>query len=171
MQITECQFNPINFQIENNEFGLNQDFITQLEQRLLEVQFTTPNQRIQFELSSQIIQKLLNTYENFSINNIEIRCDDRFNYNYDGVFINEQSRIGLEIQFRPDFLKDITRFQMGINSGRIQAIIYVVAIKRKTINREYTTMPEYARVVKHLSLLGWFQIPVLVLGINCDNNN
>lgn len=170
MQITECQFNPINFQIENNEFGLNQNFITQLEQRLLEVQFPKPNQRIQFELSSQIIKKLLNTFENFSTNEIEIKCDDRFNYKYDGVFINEQSRIGLEIQFRPDFLKDITRFQLGFNSGRIKAIIYLVAIERETINSDYTTMPEYEKVVEHLSLLSWFQIPVLFLEINCDNN-
>jgi hypothetical protein len=168
MQITECQFNPINFQIENNEFGLNQNFITQLEQRLLEVQFTTPNQRIQFELSSQIVQKLLNTYENFSINIIEIRCDDRFNYKYDGVFINEQSHIGLEIQFRPDFLKDITRFQLGYTSGRFQAIVYIVAIDRNTINDRYTTMPQFDDISEVLTQLEWFQIPVLLVGINCS---
>ncbi len=171
MEIVECQFQAINFQIENNELGLGEEFCSELEETLCSVRFPTPNQRIQFELSNQIVQKLLNTYENFSINNIEIRCDDRFNYKYDGVFINEQSRIGLEIQFRPDFLKDITRFQLGFNSGRIKAIIYLVAIERETINSDYTTMPEYEKVVEHLSLLSWFQIPVLVLGINCDNNN
>ncbi len=171
MQIIECQLNQINFQIDNNEFGLNQNFITQLKQRLLEVRFPTPNQRNQLKLSSEIIQKFVDTFANFSIENLEIKCDDRFNYKHDGVFINEKYRIGLEIQFRPDFLKDMTRFLIGINSRKTQAITYIVSLKRKTINHKYTTMPEYAKIVQHLTLLSWFQIPVLVLGINCDNNN
>ena len=170
MRISEFKFKPINFTIKNNGLGLNQDFIDELSGTLLEVQFPAPEQRIQFELATQIIQKIQNTYKIFSSNYLEIKCDERFNYKYDGVFINNISRIGLEVQFRPDFLKDITRFQLGFHSGRVHAIIYLVALDRNTINPNYTTMPEYGKVSDHLSLLHWLHVPVLIMGINCSNN-
>ena len=49
MQIINCQFQTIGFQIENNEFGLNENFITELEQSLSQVSFPTP--RIEFNLN------------------------------------------------------------------------------------------------------------------------
>ena len=170
MRISEYYYQPINFTIDNNQLGLNQVFIEEIISSLLEVQFPRPNQRIQFELSNQIIQKFQNTFETFSTDINDIRCDERLNYKFDGVFENEASRIGLEIQFRPDFLKDITRFQMGFHSGRVNAIIYILAIERKTINPSYTTMPEFDKVVEHLRLLNWLQVPILVIGINCSEN-
>ena len=170
MRISEYYYQPINFTIDNNQLGLNQVFIEEIISSLLEVQFPRPNQRIQFELSNQIIQKFQNTFETFSTDTNEIKCDERLNYKFDGVFENEASRIGLEIQFRPDFLKDITRFQMGFHSGKANSIIYIVAIKRKTINPSYTTMPEFDKVVEHLRLLYWLLAPILVIGINCSEN-
>jgi hypothetical protein len=59
---------------------------------------------------------------------------------------------------------------MGFHSGRVNAIIYFVAIERKTINPSYTTMPEFDKVVEHLRLLDWLQVPILVIGINCSEN-
>ena len=59
---------------------------------------------------------------------------------------------------------------MGFHSGKANSIIYIVAIKRKTINPSYTTMPEFDKVVEHLRLLNWLQVPILVLGINCFEN-
>lgn len=170
MRISEYSYQPINFTIDNNQLGLNQDYIEEIIRSVLEVQFPRPNQRIQFELSNQIIQKFQNTFETFSTDTNEIKCDERLNYKFDGVFENEASRIGLEIQFRPDFLKDITRFQMGFHSSRVNAIIYIVAIDRETINPNYTTMPEYDKVAEHLCRLNWLQVPILVIGINCFEN-
>jgi len=170
MRISEYSYQPINFEIDNNQLGLNQVFIEKIISSLLEVRFTRPNQRIQLELSNQIIQEFQNNFENFSTDNNDIKCDERLNFKFDGIFENKSLRIGLEIQFRPDFLKDITRFQMGFHSGRVNAIIYIVAKYRKTINPSYTTMPEYDKVVKHLCHLNWLQVPILVIGINCSEN-
>jgi hypothetical protein len=170
MRISEYSYQPINFTIDNNQLGLNQVFIEEIISSLLEVRFPSPNQRIKFKLSNQIIQKFQNTFETFSTDNNDIKCDERLNYKFDGVFENQGSRIGLEIQFRPDFLKDITRFQLGFHSGKVHAIIYIVAIERETINPRYTTMPKYDKVVEHLCLLNWLQVPILVIGINCSEN-
>lgn len=168
MEIIECQFQPINFQIENNDLGLGLEFCSELEETLLAVQFPTPAQRIQFELSNEILLKFHETYENFGTAADQIICDHRFNFRYDGAFINDCLNIGIEIQFRPDFLKDITRFQLGYHSGRFQAIIYVIAIDRNTINNRYATMPQFRNVGDVLSQLEWFKVPVLLAGINCN---
>ena len=168
MEIIECQFQPINFQIENNDLGLGLEFCSELEETLLAVQFPTPAQPIQFELSNEILLKFRDTYENFSAEGQHITCDSRFNYRYDGTFINDGCNIGIEIQFRPDFLKDITRFQLGYHSGRFQAIVYIIAIDRITINDRYATMPQFSNIGEVLSQLEWFQVPVLLVGINCN---
>jgi hypothetical protein len=167
MRIVECQFHAINFQIENNDLGLGSEFCSELEETLLGVEFPTPDQRIQFELSNEILQEFRLIYENFSTELENIRCDTRFNFRYDGAFINDGFNAGVEIQFRPDFLKDITRFQLGYHCGRFQAIIYIVAIDRTTINRSYTTMPQFNDIREVLAELEWFQVPVLLVGINC----
>lgn len=104
--------------IENNGVGLNHNFINDLRRSLLGVHFPRPNQRIQFELSNQIIQ----------------------------------------------------RFQLGFHALRVNAIIYIVAIERETINPNYLSMPELDKLVGHFCLLNWLQVPVLVLGINCSGN-
>ena len=170
MQIINAQFQPVNFEIENNDFGINQEFIDSLNNTLCDVSFPTPIEKIQTELSNRIVAKFKETDVHFTDDADEIRCHPQLNYKYDGVFISDTVRIGLEIQFRPDFLKDLTRFQIGFHSNRIKAIIYIVAINRNNINPNYTSMPQYNRVVDHLNQFGWLQIPVLVVGINCDNN-
>lgn len=168
MEIIECQFQPINFQIENNDLGLGVEFCSELEETLLEVEFPTPVARKQYELSKEILLKLHETYENFGTAAKHIICDLRFSYRYDGAFINDGLNIGIEIQFRPDFLKDITRFQLGYHSGRYQAIVYIIAIDRDTINDRYPTMPQFGNIGEVLAQLEWFQVPVLLVGINCN---
>jgi hypothetical protein len=168
MRIIECQFQAINFQIEDNDLGLGSEFCSELEETLLGVEFPTPDQRIQFELSNEILQEFHQTYENFSTSLGDIICDPRFNYRYDGAFINDGCNIGIEIQFRPDFVKDITRFQMGYHSRTFQGIVYIVAIDRDTINDRYTTMPQFDDIVEVLAELQWFKVPVLLVGINCN---
>jgi hypothetical protein len=171
MQIIDCQFQTFGFQSGNNEFGLNENFKSELEQSLRQVSFPTPENRIQFKLSQEIIQKFTMDFEYFNTRHENILCDERLNYKYDGCFLLEKYRIGVEIQFRPDFLKDVARFQMGFYRERIKAMIYIVATDRTTINHTYTTMPEFGQVTSHLDLLNWLEVPVLVIGINCNNND
>ena len=170
MQIINCKFQTIGFEIENNEFGLNENFISELEQSLRQVSFPTPENRIQFKLSQQIIRQFEMDFEYFNTKRENILCDERLNYKYDGCFLIETNRIGVEIQFRPDFLKDVARFQMGFYRERIKAMIYIVATDRTTINHTYTTMPEFGQVTFHLNLFNWLQVPILVIGINCSDN-
>ena len=170
MQIINCKFQTIGFEIENNEFGLNENFISELEQSLRQVSFPTPENRIQFKLSQQIIRQFEMDFEYFNTKRENILCDERLNYKYDGCFLIETNRIGVEIQFRPDFLKDVARFQMGFYRERIKAMIYIVATDRTTINHTYTTMPEFGQVTFHLNLFNWLQFPILVIGINCSDN-
>ena len=170
MQIINCKFQTIGFEIENNEFGLNENFISELEQSLRQVSFPTPENRIQFKLSQQIIRQFEMDFEYFNTKRENILCDERLNYKYDGCFLIETNRIGVEIQFRPDFLKDVARFQMGFYRERIKAMIYIVATDRTTINHTYTTMPEFGQVTFHLNLFNWLQVPILVIGINCSVN-
>ena len=170
MQIINCKFQTIGFEIENNEFGLNENFISELEQSLRQVSFPTPENRIQFKLSQQIIRQFEMDFEYFNTKRENILCDERLNYKYDGCFLIETNRIGVEIQFRPDFLKDVARFQMGFYRERIKAMIYIVATDRTTINHTYTTMPEFGQVTFHLNLFNWLQVPILVIGINCSEN-
>jgi hypothetical protein len=122
-------------------------------------------------LSKNIVQKFQDNFEFFNNQHENILCDERLNYKYDGIFLFEHNRIGVEIQFRPDFLKDVARLQMGYYRERIKAMIYIVAIDRTTINQQYTTMPEFGKITSHLDLFKWLNVPVLVIGINCDNND
>ena len=170
MQIIKCKFQTIGFEIGNNDFGLNENFISELEQSLRQVSFPTPENRIQFKLSQQIIRQFEMDFEYFNTKRENILCDERLNYKYDGCFLIETNRIGVEIQFRPDFLKDVARFQMGFYRERIKAMIYIVATDRTTINHTYTTMPEFGQVTTHLNLFNWLQVPILVIGINCSVN-
>lgn len=170
MQIINTEYQAINFQIGHNDFEINQDFLDSLHNALCEVNFITPMVKIQTELSNKIIAKFRETFNHFSDVSSNIRCHQHLNYKYDGVFTTDEIRIGLEIQFRPDFLKDITRFQLGFHSNRINAMIYIVAIDRNTINPNYNSMPQYHLVINHLNQFNWLQIPILVVGINCDNN-
>jgi hypothetical protein len=169
MKIVECQFQAINFSTHNNEFGMGIDFMCKMAETLLEVQFPAPDERIQFELSNRILYNCHRTYENFSTALEHIKCDPRFNYRYDGAFINDECNIGIEIQFRPDFLKDITRFQLGFHSGRFQAIVYIVASKKNTINPRYISMPQFDNMGGVLAQLKWFKFPILLVGINCEH--
>ena len=75
MQIINCKFQTIGFEIENNEFGLNENFISELEQSLRQVSFPTPENRIQFKLSQEIIQKFTMDFEYFNTRRENILCD------------------------------------------------------------------------------------------------
>lgn len=57
-------------------------------------------------------------------------------------------RIYIEVEFRPNVEKDLVKFQIGHNSGRLLLGILVLAIDRNAINPGYTSMPEYRKFVR-----------------------
>jgi hypothetical protein len=73
-------------------------------------------------------------------------------------------RLFFEIEFRPNFEKDLVKFRVGANSGRLAAGVLVVALDRRAVRGSYTTMPEFASVV---CVVREFRPdhPLLVLGI------
>ena len=78
---------------------------------------------------------------------------------------NAEQRIFFEIEFRPNFEKDLVKFRIGHNSGRLAAGVIIVATDRRKIRDSYTSMPEFdavASVVKEFRP----DHAVLVLGID-----
>ncbi len=71
----------------------------------------------------------------------------------------------IEVEFRPNFEKDLVKFRIGHNSGRLRLGVLIVAVSRRNIRGSYTSMPEFASVV---SVLGEYKPdhPVLVIGID-----
>ncbi len=146
--------------------------ITNICDVLTTVEFANPAGAVQARLSTEIINAL-HRYPNINIltANNEIKCSPNVGYKHDGVVTTENNRIGLEVQFRPDFLKDICRFQLGYYSNRIQAGVYIVGKDRNTINRGYTSMPGYRLITRQLPhFYDWLPIPIAVIGINGDLN-
>jgi hypothetical protein len=73
-------------------------------------------------------------------------------------------RVLFEIEFRPNYEKDLVKFQIGANRGLLAVAVMVVAIDRKSLNAAYTTMPEYAAIVRVLSELRP-AYPLVVVGL------
>ena len=75
-----------------------------------------------------------------------------------------KKRILFEIEFRPNYEKDLIKFQIGANRGLLALGVMVVAIDRKSINASYTTMPEYASIAKVIHELAP-SYPLLLVGL------
>jgi hypothetical protein len=75
-----------------------------------------------------------------------------------------EQRLYFEIEFRPNFEKDLVKFRVGHLVGRLAAGILIVALDRRTIRGSYTTMPEFGSVV---TMIRQFRPdhPVAVLGM------
>jgi hypothetical protein len=80
------------------------------------------------------------------------------------IHLSSNRRILFEIEFRPNYEKDLIKFQIGYNSGVLAAAVMVVAIDRKSLNPSYTSMPEYDSIVKVLNELKP-QYNLLVVGL------
>lgn len=80
------------------------------------------------------------------------------------VHVSSNRRVLFEIEFRPNYEKDLVKFQVGVNREVMAVGVMVVAINRKSVNAAYTTMPEYAAVSKVLHELrpGY---PLLLIGL------
>ena len=53
-----------------------------------------------------------------------------------------------EIEFRPNFEKDLVKFMIAQRAGRLAAGLLVVSLSRASLNPRYTTMPEYHKVIR-----------------------
>ena len=167
MRIIETQFHYHNFAFDQNNLGIDTNFISTLQNTLLGINFITPSTAIQKVLSDNIISALQKPPINLSILANDIKCHPRYQFKYDGLINHDKTNIGVEVQFRPDFLKDITRFQIGFNAQKINAMIYIVAIDKTTINPNYTTMPQYNLINNQLAAFTWLNVPIVLVGINC----
>lgn len=79
-----------------------------------------------------------------------------------------QKRVLFEVEFRPNFEKDLVKFQIGANEGILAAAVMVVAINRRSVNAAYTTMPEYEAVAKIIAALNP-SYPLLLIGLRGDH--
>lgn len=53
-----------------------------------------------------------------------------------------------EIEFRPNFEKDLVKFTIAAKRGLLGLGVLVVAQRREEINPAYTSMPQYSKVVR-----------------------
>ncbi len=166
MNIAQTQIAYHTFNINNNNINLNVVFIQQILNTILQVNLERPPIAPQKALSDAIVFAFNDHIPGFSSTRADLLCHLGLNYQYDGMITIGQNRIGIEIQFRPDFLKDITRFQIGFHANRFQAIVYIVSIDRRTIQPN-SSMPQFASVNRHIQLLNWLNIPIIVIGVNC----
>lgn len=58
-----------------------------------------------------------------------------------------------EVEFRPNFEKDLVKFQIGAGEGTLAAAIMVLSIDPKSIDATFATMPSYEAVTKVLDAL------------------
>lgn len=73
--------------------------------------------------------------------------------------LNEQADLALgrpgydrlllaEIEFRPNFEKDLVKFMIAERSNRLAAGLLIVSLARASLNPRYTTMPEFHKVIR-----------------------
>ena len=82
---------------------------------------------------------------------------------------NEQRGVFIEIEFRPNFEKDLVKFRIGHHSTRLDLGVLLVATDRRAIRGSYTTMPEFGKVCEVVRLFRPDH-PLLVLGIECTTD-
>jgi hypothetical protein len=96
----------------------------------------------------------------------DLTYSPRLNQHADFGLVHDASRrrVLFEIEFRPNYEKDLIKFQIGANLGGLAVAVMVVAIDRKAINASYTTMPEYSSIERVLAELRP-TYPLLLLGL------
>ena len=75
------------------------------------------------------------------------------------------SFVFIEIEFRPNVEKDLIKFQIGKNSGRLAGAVLVLMTDRNSVNPRYTSMPEYRKFVRVIGELRP-QYPLLLVGLS-----
>lgn len=127
------------------------------------------NKGFQIELAENL-RKLLDDHFR-SKNNVTMCTDHRYiptmNEKADLVIGHKEfsKKIFVEIEFRPNEHKDLIKFLIGHKHQMLELGILIVTIERKAINPNYSTMPEYKKVVKTIEALQP-DCPVMVIGID-----
>jgi hypothetical protein len=86
------------------------------------------------------------------------------------VGVEGKPSLYVEIEFRPNVEKDLAKFQIGHHTGRLAVGILILALSRKRLNADYSTMPEFAKFVR---IVPEFrpQHPLLLIGIDGEHDN
>jgi hypothetical protein len=79
-----------------------------------------------------------------------------------------QSKIYFELEFRPNFEKDLVKFQIGSNNKNLGLGVLIVALNRNSINSSYSTMPEFSKVKRVIDQLKPIY-PLLLIGIEGEH--
>jgi len=80
------------------------------------------------------------------------------------VHESSNRRVFVEVEFRPNFEKDLIRFQIGASEGILAAAVMVLAIDPRSIDAAYTTMPTYEAVTKVVEALRP-TYPLILIGL------
>jgi hypothetical protein len=80
--------------------------------------------------------------------------------------VHERSnrRVFVEVEFRPNYERDLLKFQIGATEGILAAAVMVLAIDPKSIDAAHTFMPEYESVVKVIDALRP-SYPLILIGL------
>jgi hypothetical protein len=122
----------------------------------------------QQNLAQELQQHLKSALSTYGLrSNYDRRYCPNLNENADVVLRKDgvERCIFIEIEFRPNVEKDLVKFQIGYNSGRLGVGVLVLAIDRAAINPGYKTMPEYSKFLKVIEELRP-SYPLFVCGIN-----
>jgi len=74
-------------------------------------------------------------------------------------------RLIVEIEFRPNYEKDIIKFMIAARTERLAAGILVVVNNRRTLAPRYTTMPQFSDVERVINELAP-SFPLLLIGFD-----
>ncbi len=80
--------------------------------------------------------------------------------------IHERTNKGIffEIAFRHRYERDLLKFQIGYNEGRLAAAVMVLAVEPKTIEATFATIPPYDAVLKMVDAIQP-AYPLVVVGL------
>lgn len=78
--------------------------------------------------------------------------------------------IFFELEFRPNFEKDLIKFQIAANRKKLLAGVLIVTVDRRKLNPGYTTMPEFRKVVRVVEEVDP-KYPLLVIGLSGEHRN
>lgn len=77
------------------------------------------------------------------------------NEHADFGLIHERSNriVFFEVEFRPNFERDLVKFQIGAGEGTLAVAVMVLSIDPKSIDATFATMPSYESVTKVIEAL------------------
>lgn len=80
--------------------------------------------------------------------------------------IHEQTNKGIffEIAFRHRYERDLLKFQIGYNEGKLAAAVMVLAVEPKTIEATFATIPPYDAVIRMVDAIRP-TYPLVVIGL------